>query len=66
MAKLGEILVRKQLISESQLQQALMLQASCSQQLGQILIKQGWISEHCLGQALREQYWRRNGYWVID
>ncbi|MEL7038280.1 MAG: hypothetical protein AAFO04_22090 [Cyanobacteria bacterium J06592_8] len=66
MAKLGEILVRKPLISESQLKQALMFQASYSQQLGRILVEQGLISEHCLEQALREQDWRRNGYWVID
>lgn len=66
MTKLGEILLRKQLISLSELEQALLLQNSCYQQLGEILLRQGLIQESDLTKALQEQYWRRNGYWIID
>ncbi|WP_235440912.1 hypothetical protein [Limnoraphis robusta] len=66
MMKLGEILIRKQLISLSELEQALTLQSSCSQKLGEILMGQGLIQRGDLEQALKEQYWRQNGFWVID
>ena len=66
MVKLGEILVRNNLISLSELEQALKLQSFCSQKLGELLVQQGLIQVRDLEQALKEQYWRRNGYWVID
>ncbi|MEB3282387.1 MAG: hypothetical protein VKK42_26065 [Lyngbya sp.] len=66
MMKLGEILMRKQLISLSELEQALTLQSSCSQKLGEILVGQGLIQKGDLELALKEQYWRENGFWVID
>jgi len=64
--KIGEILLRKQLISQAQLDQAIEIQASCRQKLGELLIFQGWIQQDDLEVALREQYWRQNGYWLID
>lgn len=33
--------------------------------LGELLLSHALITEGQLKQALREQYWRRNGYWVI-
>ena len=33
--------------------------------LGELLLSNALITEGQLKQALREQYWRRNGYWVI-
>jgi len=64
--KIGEILIRKQLISQNQLDQAMDIQASCRQKLGELLMFQGWIKPDDLEAALREQYWRQNGYWIID
>ncbi len=58
MTKLNEILIRKQLISLSQLEHALLLQASCNQKLGEILVEGGLIQKSTLEQALKEQYWR--------
>lgn len=65
-AKLGWILVRKGWISSSQLQLLLEQQLHCSKKLGELLLEKSLISETQLGQALQEQYWRRNGYWIIS
>ena len=64
--KIGEILIRRELISQAQLDQAIDIQASCSQKLGELLMFQGWIQPDDLEMALTEQYWRNNGYWLID
>jgi hypothetical protein len=64
--KLGQILVRKQLISLSQLEQILTFQSSSPQKLGELLVTQRLIGEEDLRQAIKEQYWRDNGFWVID
>ncbi len=66
MMKIGEILIRRQLISQAQLDQAIDIQASCHQKLGELLMFQGWIQQDDLEMALTEQYWRQNGYWIID
>ncbi|WP_293139441.1 hypothetical protein [Okeania sp. SIO3I5] len=66
MMKIGEILIRRQLISQTQLDQAIEIQTSCREKLGELLIFQGWIQQNDLEIALREQYWRQNGYWLID
>lgn len=66
MMKIGEILLRRKLISQAQLDQAMDIQASCRQKLGELLIFQGWIQEDDLETALSEQYWRQNGFWIID
>lgn len=64
--KIGEILLRRQLISQNQLDEVIEIQASCRQKLGELLMFQGWIQPNDLEAALREQYWRENGYWLID
>ncbi len=64
--KIGEILLKRKLISQAQLDQAIEIQASCRQKLGELLLFQGWIQQDDLDEALREQYWRQNGYWIID
>jgi hypothetical protein len=64
--KLGEILLKKKLISSTQLEQALNLQCLYSDKLGKLLIDKGWLQPHDLDQALREQHWREQGLWVID
>ena len=64
--KIGEILIRRQLISQVQLNQAIDIQTSLHLKLGELLIFQGLIQRHNLEEALKEQYWRQNGYWIID
>ncbi len=55
MTKLGEILVQKQLISESQLEHAIESQAVGRQKLGEILLAKGLIQPNDLHIALQEQ-----------
>jgi hypothetical protein len=64
-APLGWILLRNKLISPSQLALALIMQHQSHKQLGELLLEQRLISDEQLEQVLREQYWRRKGYWVI-
>lgn len=66
MMKIGEILIRRKLISQAQLDQAIGIQTSCRQKLGELLMFEGSIQPDDLEEALREQYWRQHGYWVID
>lgn len=63
---LGQILLKKQWISPNQLERTINRQGKGDCRLGEILIQQGIIGQEQLEQALKEQYWRRNGYWVID
>ncbi|NES83169.1 MAG: hypothetical protein F6K10_18155 [Moorea sp. SIO2B7] len=64
--KLGEILIRKKLISKKQMLQVIASQLSCGKRLGELLIEYGLISAEDIALALREQYWRAKGFWVID
>jgi hypothetical protein len=64
-AKLGWILVNKKTISQSQLESVLNRQLRENKKLGELLLEQHLISDEELQLALKEQYWRRNGYWVI-
>ena len=64
--KLGEILVRKRLLSQSQLEHMIVAQSSTNQKLGELLVEHGVIDPQALEQALEEQSWRSHGFWVID
>jgi hypothetical protein len=64
-AKLGWILLSKKLISSAELESVLNQQERSHQKLGELLVEAKLISEQQLTQLLQEQYWRRNGYWVI-
>jgi hypothetical protein len=64
-AHLGWILVQHGWVSQTQLESALETQFLKQKRLGEMLLEQCLISEADLHQALQEQYWRRNGYWVI-
>lgn len=64
--KLGEILLRRKLISQHQLDTILCKQRSGSQKLGELLLEKGLISEKDLTTALKEQQWRDQGFWVIN
>jgi len=57
-ARIGEILVQKNLISVVELEKALAEQRVSGKKLGQILIDKKLISQSQLQRALREQYWR--------
>lgn len=63
--KLGWILVNKKIISQTQLESILTIQFRSDKKLGELLLEQKLISPNQLQQALKEQYWRKNGYWVI-
>ncbi|MBI5872531.1 MAG: hypothetical protein HZB36_00060 [Candidatus Omnitrophica bacterium] len=54
--KVGEILVARGLISEVQLNEALLIQAGSKEYLGAILIKKRFIKEDDLLKALSEQF----------
>ena len=62
---LGEILIRKKLLTSNQLNSILTQQNKTQKKLGEFLLDLGLISAEELKKALQEQYWRRNGYWVI-
>lgn len=64
-AKLGWILVNKELITQTQLDAALNAQVRFHKPVGELLIENHLILEAHLEQALKEQFWRRNGYWII-
>ncbi len=65
-AKLGWVLIHRRWISPAQLQDVLSQQPQSSKKLGELLVEYTLISEGQLKQALREQYWRRYGYWVTE
>ncbi len=64
--KLGQILLQKKWISSDQLEETIQLQTSHQSRLGELLLQKGVIMNNQLEMALKEQYWRKNGFWVID
>jgi hypothetical protein len=66
--QLGQILVKKKLISSSQLEKMVELQRNSkrSQKLGELFMSQGLITNRQLNDSLLEQQWRSQGLWVID
>lgn len=65
-AILGEILVRKGLISQAELEQALAEQSSSQKKLGEILIEKNLIPQEKLEKIIEKQYWQKNGFWLIS
>jgi type IV pilus assembly protein PilB len=55
-ARLGELFLRANLISEAQLDQAIAQQKVEGSRLGTILTKLGWVKEEEISQCLSEQY----------
>jgi hypothetical protein len=64
--KLGQILIKKRLISPQDLQQTDQMQSQVACPLGELLQQQGMLTDNDLDRALQEQTWQRQGYWVID
>ncbi len=60
--RVGEVLVQKGIISQTQLQQALLVQQQNSQKLGEILLQQNLVSQAQLRQALNKQRWHN---WAV-
>ena len=56
--RVGEVLLHKGLITQTQLSEVLAIQKISHQKLGKILVQQGLVSSSQLHQALREQAWR--------
>jgi len=53
--RLGDVLLRQQLITEAQLQQALALQQQSGKKLGRVLVEGGILSEELLADGLARQ-----------
>jgi hypothetical protein len=53
---LGALLVREGLISNEQLELALMDQQGTGLRLGELLVQWGWVSSKAISRALAEQY----------
>jgi type IV pilus assembly protein PilB len=54
-ARLGDILVARNLISQSRIEEALKLQDRVGKRMGQIIVDKGWVSETDVLRALGEQ-----------
>jgi len=63
---LGQILLYKKWISSEQLQETISEAQKSDRSLGEVLLERGLLTEEQLQKALQEQYWRRQGYWIID
>jgi len=53
---LGELLVKKELISQEQLDEALHIQAGTQQELGSVLTNKGWLKEIGVVKVMAEKY----------
>ena len=53
--KIGEILVNKKLITETQLEESLEIQKETGEKLGEILIRKGFISDEILVELISFQ-----------
>ena len=54
-ARLGDILIARNLISQKRIDEALKLQERLGKRMGQIIIDKGWVSENDVLRALGEQ-----------
>jgi len=63
---LGQILLYKKWISSEQLEETISEAKKSDRPLGEVLLERGLLAQEQLQKALQEQYWRRQGYWVID
>jgi len=63
---LGQILLCKKWISSEQLEETISEAEKSGRPLGEVLLERGLLAQEQLQKALQEQYWRRQGYWVID
>jgi N-acetylglucosaminyldiphosphoundecaprenol N-acetyl-beta-D-mannosaminyltransferase len=64
--KLGELLVQNQIISQAKLNHLLELQKSNHCLLGEVMVQQKVLSSKQIEQFLLEQYWRKQGLWLMS
>ena len=64
--KLGEILIRRNVINPDQINQAIQIQQTVHQKLGKILIDCYYLDSDVLERSLQEQYWRSKNKWIIN
>ncbi|MEM9219627.1 MAG: hypothetical protein AAGD25_35515 [Cyanobacteria bacterium P01_F01_bin.150] len=64
--KLGEILIRRNIVNRDQLNQAIQIQQATHQKIGKILLDYCCLDSDILERSLQEQYWRSQHKWVID
>ena len=53
---LGSLLVREGLLTNAQLEEALLMQHGSGRRLGELLVEWGWVSSRSICEALAEQY----------
>ena len=58
--RIGDLLLEKQLLSEDQLQEAIIIQREWGTRLGDIILAKGWVKPYLLGQALAEHFDKPN------
>ena len=61
---LGALLVREELISNEQLELALIDQQGTGLRLGELLVQWGWVESAAISRALAEQY--EHGFFDLD
>ncbi|HXH60095.1 MAG TPA: hypothetical protein VNI20_01925 [Fimbriimonadaceae bacterium] len=54
--RIGQLLVRKGLLTEEQVQKALQAQSECHSRLGEVISAMGWVSDEDLATTLAEQF----------
>ncbi|XGW00962.1 MAG: hypothetical protein ACAF41_34770 (plasmid) [Leptolyngbya sp. BL-A-14] len=64
-AYLGWILIRRGWITVAQLERTLLVQQTNGAPIGSLLLQDSLLTPEQLDIALKEQFWRRKGYWVI-
>lgn len=53
--RIGDLMLRKGLLSEQKLEEAIILQKKTRQRIGQIIVGKGWVSEEVFLRSLSEQ-----------
>ena len=53
--RIGDLMLKKGLLSEQKLEEAIILQKKTRQRIGQIIVSKGWVSEEIFLKALSEQ-----------
>jgi len=58
--RIGDLLLEKQLLSEEQLEEAILIQRQWGTRLGDIILAKGWVKPYLLGKALAEHFDKPN------
>jgi len=58
--RIGDLLLEKQLLSEDQIQEAVLIQRQWGTRLGDIILAKGWLKPYLLGQVLADHFDKPN------